>query len=127
METFVAEANVNIITSLLFLKKKTEEERLASSLGASQDYPVFMAVAERVGFDRRGNPAYKRYADGEIVLEEQEEIERIRIHGEAQIRRLRRKQPAIDNDLPVIVERYREFRRIHPEPGLQRATKDGRR
>lgn len=127
METFVAEANVNIITSLLFLKKKSAEERLASSLGAPQDYPVFMAVAERVGFDRRGNPAYKRSADGEIILEEQEEVERIRIHGEEQIRRLRRKQPAIDNDLPVIVEKYREFRRMHPEPGLQRDTEDARR
>ena len=87
METFVAEANVNIITSLLFLKKKSAEERVASSLGGPQDYPVFMAVAERVGFDRRGNPAYKRSADGEIILEEQEEVERIRIHGEEQIRR----------------------------------------
>jgi type I restriction enzyme M protein len=86
-----------------------------------------MAVAERVGFDRRGNPAYKRSADGEIILEEQEEVERIRIHGEEQIRRLRRKQPAIDNDLPVIVQRYREFRRMHPEPGLQRDTEDPRR
>lgn len=120
METFVAEANVNIITSLLFLKKKTANERVAAELGAPQDYPVFMAVAERVGFDRRGNPAYRRHPDGEIILEEQKETERIRIDGKEQVQTLYRLQPAIDNDLPTIVEKYREFRELHPEPGLSR-------
>jgi type I restriction enzyme M protein len=120
METFVAEANVNIITSMLFLKKKTREERMAGSMGAPQDYPVFMAVAERVGFDRRGNPAYKRHADGERILEEQQETERIRLNGNEQVRTLRRMQPVLDNDLPIIVQRYREFRALHPEPGLPR-------
>jgi type I restriction enzyme M protein len=37
-----------------------------------------MAVAEKVGVDRRGNTLYKRSPDGEIILEEQEERERIR-------------------------------------------------
>lgn len=127
METFVAEAGVNIITSLLFLKKKTAEERIAASMGAMQDYPVFMAVAEKVGFDRRGNPAYKRHPDGEIVLEEQEEVERIWINRTEQVRTLIRSQPAIDNDLPVIVENYREFRMLHPEPGIQRVRAGGQR
>ena len=70
VETFIHEAGVNILTSLLFLKKKTDKEIEAEViLGEQPDYPVFMAVAEKVGIDRRGNPVYKRRPDGEIILE----------------------------------------------------------
>jgi type I restriction enzyme M protein len=121
VETFIVEANVNILTSLLFLKKKTDQERLAESLsGRPVDYPVFMAVAEKVGFDRRGNTLYKRSPDGEIILEEQEEKERIRINGTNQFAILKRKVPSVDNDLPEIAKAYREFRQQYPEPGAPR-------
>jgi len=63
VETFIVEANVNILTSLLFLKKKTREEIQSEDLGRTVDYPVFMAVAEKVGFDRRGVPLYERTPD----------------------------------------------------------------
>ena len=70
VETFIHEAGVNILTSLLFLKKKTDKEIEAEVISRRQpDYPVFMAVAEKVGIDRRGNPVYKRRPDGEIILE----------------------------------------------------------
>jgi type I restriction enzyme M protein len=121
VETFIVEANVNILTSLLFLKKKTQQERMAESLsGQPVDYPVFMAVAEKVGFDRRGNTLYKRSPDGEIILEEQEEKERIRINGKNHFAVLKRKVPSVDNDLPEIAKAYREFRKQYPEPGMLR-------
>jgi type I restriction enzyme M protein len=117
VEVFIVEANVNILTSLLFLKKKTEAERQAEDLGAEQDYPVFMAVAEKVGFDRRGNTLYKRSPDGEDILEEVSELERIRVDGRIVSRQLTRKQKIVDDDLPRIAAAFREFRREHPEPG----------
>jgi type I restriction enzyme M protein len=123
VETFIVEANVNILTSLLFLKKKTKEERLAESMKGSLDYPIFMAVAEKVGFDRRGSTLYERSPDGEIILTEQEEIERKRIGGENVRRTLKRKVPMVANDLPKIAGAYREFRKKYPEPG----TKNGGR
>ena len=64
--------------------------------------PGFMAVAEKVGVDRRGNTLYKRSPDGEIILEEQEERERIRINGKNHFATLKRKVPIVDNDLPEI-------------------------
>ncbi|MEU4243455.1 N-6 DNA methylase [Actinoplanes sp. NPDC026619] len=120
VETFVHEANVNILTSLLFLKRKTREERMAADLGQQVDYPVFMAVAEKVGFDRRGNPVYKRRPDGEVILEPKEYVENIRRNGVATVRRITRREKAVDNDLPVIAQKYREFREAHPEPGAPR-------
>jgi type I restriction enzyme M protein len=116
VEVFIVEANVNILTSLLFLKKKTERELKTGDLGSGKDYPVFMAIAERVGFDRRGNTLYKRSPDGEEILEDVEEVERIRMNGHFVERRFRRKKKVIDDDLPLIADAYREFRAKNKEP-----------
>jgi type I restriction enzyme M protein len=114
---FIVEANVNILTSLLFVKKKSRRDVQAADLGSDQDYPVFMAIAEKVGFDRRGNTLFRRSPDGEEILENVEEVERIRVGGQFVTRTLRRKQKVVDDDLPRIAEAYREFRSKNREPG----------
>jgi type I restriction enzyme M protein len=121
VETFIHEAGVNILTSLLFLKKKTDEEiRAAAIAGRQPDYPVFMAVAEKVGIDRRGNPVYKRRPDGDIILELQEEKQIIEVRGQERSVVVTRRVKAIDNDLPEIAKAYKAFREKYPEPGLKR-------
>ena len=121
VETFIHEAGVNILTSLLFLKKKTDEEiRAAAIAGRQPDYPVFMAVAEKVGIDRRGNEVYKRRPDGEIILELQEEKQIVQVRGQERSIVVTRKVKAIDNDLPEIAKAYKAFREKYPEPGLKR-------
>ncbi|MFC1664709.1 N-6 DNA methylase, partial [Pseudomonadota bacterium] len=117
VELFVAEANVGILTSFVFLKKKTEEEIAAEDLGGVKDYPVFMALAEKVGFDRRGNALYKRMPDGEEIVEEVEEVERIRVGGKNITRTLRRRKKIVDDDLPFIVKAFKDFRSENVEPG----------
>jgi len=117
VESFIVEANVNILTSLLFLRRKTEKEIQAEDLGRKRDYPVFMAVAEKVGFDRRGNQLFKRSPDGEEILVEQEFTERVRIGGRIEVRTLRRKVKISDDDLPEIAKAYRSFRSKNREPG----------
>ena len=118
VESFIVEANVNILTSLLFLKKKTQQEIQVGDLGKAQDYPVFMAVAEKVGFDRRGNILYKRHPDGEEILVDTTFEEKVRIGGRMEIRTLHRKTKILDDDLPEIAKAYAEFRAKHKEPGL---------
>jgi type I restriction enzyme M protein len=120
VETFVVEANVNILTSLLFLKRKTEQERQAAALGQEPDYPVFMAVAEKVGFDRRGNPVFKRRPDGTAILERVTVRMSVRRNGQEVIRHDVRTQEVVDDDLPEISAAYRRFRARHPEPGIRR-------
>jgi len=128
VEVFIVEANVNILTSLLFLKKKTAAEMRAEDLDQQQDYSVFMAVAEKVGVDRRGNTLYERSPDGEVILEDVTETEQVRVGGELVIRTLRRRQKIIDNDLPYllnsryirgpIADAFAAFRAEHKEPGV---------
>lgn len=117
VETFIVEADVNILTSLLFFKKKTDQEKKAEDLTGHKEYKVFMAVAERVGFDRRGNVLYKRSADGEEILEPTLETESIKLGGEQIRRTLTRKKKVVDDDLPVIAMKYREFIEQHGVPG----------
>jgi type I restriction enzyme M protein len=106
VEAFIAEAGVNILTSLLFLRRKSAKEKSIEALQGSEEYKVFMAVADKVGIDRRGNKLYKRTPDGEEIVETVQEVEIIR--GIERI--LNRKKKIPDNDLPVIAEKYREFR-----------------
>ena len=117
VETFIVEANVNILTSLLFLKKKPHEVVAREAIGGAADYSIFMAVAEKVGFDRRGNTLYKRSPEGEEITRDVEEVETITVGGRRVARTLRRKQRILDDDLPEIAKRYRAFRQEHPEPG----------
>jgi type I restriction enzyme M protein len=81
-------------------------------------YPVFMAVAEKVGVDRRGNELYKRASNGDVIMETFEETEYITIAKIPRTRVVKRSRPAIDNDLPLIAEKYWEFRERHPVPGF---------
>lgn len=119
VEAFIYEAGVNILTSLLFLKRKTADEMAAEAIsGQHADYPVFMAVAEKVGIDRRGNPVFKRRPDGEIILETREEKQRIQLRGYDRTIIVPRKAKVIDNDLPEIAKAYRAFRDKYPEPGM---------
>ena len=116
VETFIVEANVNILTSLLFLKKKPADVVQREAMGGAADYPVFMAMAERVGFDRRGNTLYKRSPDGQEITREEEYVETIKVGERKVSRRLRRKTSVVDDDLPTIAEHYHVFRQEHPEP-----------
>src|SRR5690606_1888475 len=61
VEAFLPQVGVQ--ASLLFLQRKTELERQLAQEG-NDDYKVFMALAERLGKDRRGNPVYQRDEDG---------------------------------------------------------------
>lgn len=113
VEAFIAEANVNILTSLLFLRRKSQEEMNIEALGGSKEYKVFMAVADKVGYDRRGNKLYKRTPDGEEILEPKVHTESFRIKGKVVKRTLERNEKVEDNDLPVIAEKYLEFLKVH--------------
>jgi type I restriction enzyme M protein len=121
VEAFIHEAGVNILTSLIFLKKKTGDEMRAAAINGEQpDYPVFMAVAEKVGIDRRGNDVYKRRPDGEVILEPHADKRTIAVHGQERDVTVTRMVKAIDNDLPEIAKAYKVFREKYSEPGLER-------
>ena len=109
VEAFLPQVGVQ--ASLLFLRRKSQAEMDAEAMGARPDYTVFMAVAEKVGHDRRGVTIYQRDADGaEIIFPSTSTSLR---------RRKNRKLPTpvnvpiqdkrVDDDLPHISQAYMHF------------------
>lgn len=117
VEAFIVEANVGILTSLLFLKKKTETEMDAEAQGHVKEYPIFMAVAEKAGVDRRGNPLHKRNPDGTEKMVTRIYEERVKTNGNYETRQRKIIEPEIDDDFPAIGDAYEAFRAKNPEPG----------
>ena len=66
--------HVSVQTSVLVLERKAPEQiAVESAAGRFNDYGVFMAVANHIGHDKRGNVTYVRDSQGNEIVEEIEE------------------------------------------------------
>jgi type I restriction enzyme M protein len=92
--------------SLLVLRRRSQEELINTE---HHEYLVFMAVVDRTGEDTRGK-LFQRAPDGEVLIFEEDVIERIRNVGQVEIRRVTKRTPRIHDELPMVAEKYREFR-----------------
>lgn len=107
VEAFLPQVGVQ--ASLLFLQKKTELERQLAQ-DSAEDYEVFMAIAEKLGKDRRGNPIYLRDDDGaEILFDTETQYIVHKKSGEKEIKTRKEKLKKVDDDLPLISEAYSKF------------------
>lgn len=62
---------VSIQTSVLLLERKSDDlVALELARGRINDYPVFMALANHIGHDKRGNTTYVRDSKGNEIVEE---------------------------------------------------------
>jgi len=87
-------------TSVLFLEKISQKK--LSSL-KEEDYPIFMAICENIGYDIRGRRIYKKDSNGNIVFKTVKEENIVS-------REMRAVQkPIISCDIPEIISSFREF------------------
>ncbi len=94
-------------TSMVLLRRLDAQE-VAEAEGIGLDYPLFMAVAEKVGHDKRGSAVYRRTEDGsdalvkrvETVVEIDQEI------GVEVLRDVEVTERLIDDELPDVAEAY---------------------
>lgn len=106
VETFLPQVGVQ--ASLLFLQKKTALERMVDP--KSEMYDVFMAIAEKVGKDRRGNVIYEKDDDGaEVLFVDKKEWASYNRQGELITRCRTERLKHVDDDLPKISRAYNEF------------------
>lgn len=107
-ETF--QPYVGTKTSVLFLEKKSKEEVLIEERsGKLSPYEVYMAIAEKVGHDRRGNSVFKRTPEGEKVIVKRER-EIVGIIGKERYKAKRKVFEAIrDDDLPSISVSFKKW------------------
>ena len=87
-ETFVP-YGAGVKASILFLQKLPEEELEKLK---KEDYFIYMAVAEKIGYDVRGRTLFKRDEEGNVIKDEEG-------------------NPIIETDIPEIVEQFEEFKK----------------
>lgn len=94
-------------TSMVLMRRlSTDEVAIAESAGL--DYPLFMAVAEKIGHDKRGNVIFRRTEDGEDALVKRVEAV-TEIDQEAGVEVLREIEVTdrqVDDELPEVATAY---------------------
>ncbi|MCW5774893.1 MAG: N-6 DNA methylase [Phycisphaeraceae bacterium] len=97
-------------TSMLLLRKFSAQEKTDASRKRI-DYPVFMAIAEKIGHDKRRSAIYRRLPNGEDVLVERPDTI---IHldpqsGEQRVEQRLVKERVLDDELPQIADAFRKW------------------
>lgn len=113
VETFLPQVGVQ--ASLLFLEKRPTAEVRA---GVADDYPIFMAIAEFVGHDRRGNTIYRRDPDGYEIYEPYEESLLVRRSGKEVVERRKLRRKIVADDLSGIANAFAHFRKNGSVPEI---------
>jgi type I restriction enzyme M protein len=85
-ETFLPSTHTK--TSVLFLEKTKNKD---------EDYEIFMAIAERVGHDKNGKIIFKMDKQGNYIVDSEG-------------------NKIIDDDLPIIASKYKEFKNGNLQP-----------
>ena len=104
-------------TSVLFLQKKTpdqihEEERTVNMA----DYPIFMAMVDRIGHDKRGNSLFKRDKHGnEILVPDTTVIALDETADGTRTAKTESRKKVIDDQTPLVAETFKKWRQ---EEGL---------
>lgn len=108
VEAFLPQVGVQ--ASLLFCQKKTDQEKLLSV-----KHDVFMAIAEKLGKDRRGVPIYERDDEGaELLFDNEVEYFITDKVGNKQLKSRKEKTKRINDDLPKIADAYKRFVKGEP-------------
>mgnify|MGYP000972817560 CR=1 FL=1 len=97
-------------TSMVLMRRLSSEE-VAEAEDTGLDYPVFMAVAEKIGHDKRGNLIYRRTADGEDALVKRVEMiaEIDQETGVEVMREVEITERQIDDELGEVAVAYRNW------------------
>jgi len=98
-------------TSVLFMQKKTVEEiHEEERSGVMKDYPIFMAMVDRIGHDKRGNPVFKRDKHGnEILVPDVQIITLGETASGLRTSKVESKRKAIDDQTPLVPDAFKEW------------------
>jgi type I restriction enzyme M protein len=94
-------------TSIVLMRRlSSDEERIASTSGLS--YPIFMAVAEKIGHDKRGNTIFRRTPDGKdlVVARKETVVEIDEDSGGEVFKEVEVRDRIIDDELPEVADAY---------------------
>lgn len=94
-------------TSMVFVRRLDDDERQLAERG-ELEYPIFMAVTDHIGHDKRGNVLYRRTDAGDdILVRRTDTISEIGPQtGEEVLRTIDVDERLVDDDLPDVATAY---------------------
>ena len=99
-------------TSVLFLVKKTKTEiNIEQSSGRMIKYPVFMAMVDKVGHDKRGNLTYKRDNEGNEIVEKHEEEIKEDFNGKIRIKKIETQSKISDDQTSNVAQLFSDWKK----------------
>jgi len=102
--------NVSVQTSVLVLQRKSNElVKLEEAAGRMNEYQVFMAVANHVGHDKRGNTTYVRDKKGNEVVEEIEQSFKEYEDGQIVYKKQKTQRKVVDDNTMQIAQEFRKW------------------
>lgn len=95
----------------MVLMRRLDDSEVAKAQETGLDYPLFMAVAEKIGHDKRGNVIYRRTEDGEDVLVSRTETvsDIDQSTGEEVLREITITERQVEDELPEAALAYRAW------------------
>lgn len=106
-ETF--EPHTGVQTSVVVIKKKNNNEIKLWKRGIKDNYPIFMAIADKIGHDRRGNKLFRRLPTGEEIIEIVEKQVKVRKYGQIVFSKTTSMERVLDDDIPDIIKVFKEY------------------
>jgi type I restriction enzyme M protein len=101
---------VSIQTSVLVLERKSDQLiALEEASGKINDYDVFMAIANHVGHDKRGNTTYVRDPKGNEIVEELDEQIKEWENGTPVYRHQTTRKKVLDDNTLQIAQEFRKW------------------
>jgi type I restriction enzyme M protein len=102
--------NVSVQTSVVILQRKTEEQiATESAAGRLNDYAIFMALANHIGHDKRGNITYVRDPKGNEIVEEVPELVKEQEGGRRVYRHQTNRKKVVDDNTLLIAQEFRKW------------------
>jgi type I restriction enzyme M protein len=100
--------HVSVQTSVMILQRKTDEEMaMEAAAGRMNDYEVFLAVANHIGHDKRGNVTYVRDRKGNEIVEELDETLKEYEEGQPVYKKQKIQKKVIDDNTLQIAQTFR--------------------
>ncbi|WP_459893172.1 hypothetical protein, partial [Brevibacterium metallidurans] len=95
----------------MVLMRRLDAGEVADAEDSGLDYPVFMAVAEKIGHDKRGNVIYRRTPEGEDALVKRIEtiFEIDQETGAEVVRQIEVTERQVDDELSEVADAYRRW------------------
>lgn len=101
---------VSVQTSLVVLERKGDDDiTVERAAGRMNDYDVFMAIADHIGHDKRGNVTYVRDEIGNEIVEEVEEQVKEWENGTPVYRMRKSQRKVVDDNTQQIAEEFRKW------------------